>query len=179
MSSSEPEASTGDDFDDDDDDGDYGDDQNYPGYDYDDYDFDNDDQVSALIHSLLAEVPVASPQALLASAANIPRIRSAMGGVSRTHTMATPPISVFGDFIVSYLTAPPFDQKTHSTAPFYLSDSLIKQPAASNTRSSTKLFVGNIPLSVTSKQLQSFLEEQGYPVKDIQLPTSRVRIGME
>ena len=181
MSLSESEASTGDDSDDGDD-GDYEEDQNYAGYDYDeydDYDFHNDNQVSTLIDSLLAEVPVASSQALLANTSNIQRIRSAMRGVSLTHTMATPPISVYGDFIVSYLTAPPFDQKTHSTAPFYLSDSLIKQPAASNTGSSAKLFVGNIPLSVTSKQLKDFLEERGYPVKDAQLPKSSVCIEME
>jgi hypothetical protein len=174
MSSSETEASTGDDFDDDD--GDYA---PYDYDDFDDYDFDNDDQVSVLIHSLLAGVPVTSSQALLANTVNVQRIRSSMGGLSLTHTMASPPISAYGDFIVSYLTAPPFDRQTYSTAPFYLSEGLIKQPAASNTASSSKLFVGNIPLSTTSEQLKGFLDGRGYSVKDVQLPKSHVCVGMD
>ena len=176
MSSSESEASNEDDLDDEDDDSD--DDRidsiHYQD-DYDDYDFGDDDQISALIHSLLGEVPVAALQTRSMDTTNDCRIRPSMGDVGLTHTMASPPLSVYGDFIVSYLTAPPFDQRTAtSTAPFYLSSGLIEKAAASNTGSSSKLFVGNIPLSVTLEQLRSFFDDRGYTVKDLQLPPSRV-----
>ena len=180
MASSESEVSTDDDFYDDDEESD--EDQNYGQYGCDDdveYDFHNDDEVSALIHSLLAEVPVASLQAFLTNAPNNQRIRPSMGGVNLTHTMASPPISVYGDFIVSYLTATPFQERTQSTAPFYLSDSVFKQSTASNSAEPTVLFVGNIPLSVTAEQLKSLLEELGCVVKDVQLPASHVCIDRD
>ena len=116
---------------------------------------------------------VASSQAPLV---NIQHVRPAMGVVNLTHTRASAPISACDDFIVNHLTAPSFDPKTQSTAPFSLLDSLIKQLVASNTTDPTDLFVGNIPLSVTVEQLKSFLDERGCPVKDDQLPTSRVCI---
>lgn len=177
MASSESEVSTGDDSDEESEG--Y---QNYTRYgcdEYDDCDFDNDDEVSALIHSLLAEVPVTSLQALLTNAANNQRIRPSMGCVNLTHTVASPPISAYGDFIVSYLTAPPFEERAQSTAPFYLSENVFKQSAASNSAEPTDLFVGNIPLSVTTQQLKSFLEELGCVVKDVQLPPSHVCIDRD
>ena len=162
------------------------DDQDYEDDDDDEFDFDfdddqvnddqdsdsnDDDQVSTLIHSLLAEVPDASSQALLTNSTNGSHIRPSMGGVSLPRAMASPSRSVYGDFIVSFLIAPSFEQKAESTTPFYLCDGLTKKRVT--------LFVGNVPRSITSEQLKSFFNKRGHPVKAVHLLTSRVCIGID
>ena len=158
------------------------DDQSYSRHDYDayyDYDSHEDDRVSSLIDSLLAEVPMASLRTRLISIVDNSSIRSSVRGVGFSHGMPSPPVSIYGDFIDSFLAVPMVDRGITTTAPLYLSNGLVKEAVGSKRTSASKLFVGNIPLTVTWEELKRFFNKSDYTVKNIQLPPSRVCIDLD
>jgi hypothetical protein len=93
----------------------------------------------------------------------INRFRSAMDPFSHSSSGSNLLLKNFGDFLDSYLFAPPLIQRITPSTSYYFAYDLTTDTSGS------KLFVENVPRDTTWQQLKDFFVNQGYDVKHVNL----------
>ncbi|CAF3855780.1 unnamed protein product, partial [Rotaria sp. Silwood1] len=144
---------------------------------FDDNYFDLDDTTyfSTLLDSLLEASEPGLPQSLSLDHVLDYRIRSAMNSANQSSSDPNESLSTFGDFLKTYLLAPPLNQEgTTSTNPYYLSYDLTTNTSTSNSLLSSQLFVGNIPHGSTWQQLKDYFKNLGYDVTRVDLKRNNI-----
>jgi RNA recognition motif-containing protein len=145
--------------------------------DYDDFcDFRDTNFFSTLLDSLLEASQPGLPQAVSTSHDADHRVRSAMGFSSNSSINQNVPLSIFGDSILTYLSAPPPIQKAAPSTPYYLSFDPTTDASNSQPPLSPTLFVGNVPPGTTWKQLADFFDNQSYKVSHVDVKSNSVSV---
>jgi hypothetical protein len=141
--------------------------------DNDEFNRDNYEYFSTLFGSSLEEKQPGLIETLVVDTEIDDRVRSSIDRNGLNITMPTIP-SDFGDFIISYLLAPPLDDIAISSSSYQLSKNLVGYSPQLNSSALWTLFVGNIPHEVTWRQLKDYFKEKDYPAKEVRMKKKSV-----
>ena len=139
------------------------------------YDIHDERHISTLLESIIGPT---NPVVLTSQRTDGPndyRIRSAM------HNPQPIPTNInvthqFGDFIRSHLYSSSFKTDIVSPSTYYLTNNNLNPTATPQCSSLSNLFVGSIPPSVAWKELKEYFQQQGFPVKKVDLKRKGVSL---